>query len=187
MKLIAGLGNPGVKYQFTRHNAGFMLLDYMKYKLDFSFKFESKFNGELAKTTLDSESVMLLKPHTYMNLSGNSIIAVMNFFKIKPEDLLIVYDDISLPLGTLRFRAKGSDGGHNGIKSIIKVLGGNTVFDRLKIGIGPQPPVPSETFVLQNFTDEQLKELKPALEKAYDAVFFCLENGIVSTQSRFNG
>ena len=187
MKLIAGLGNPDTKYQFTRHNAGFMLLDYMKYKLGFDFKFESKFNGEIAKTNISGESVIFLKPHTYMNLSGNALIAVMNFYKIQPKDILIAYDDISLHLGTLRFRAKGSDGGHNGIKSIIKVLGGNTTFDRLKIGIGPQPPIPSEAFVLRNFTEEQLKELKPALGKAADALEFYLKNDIIQTQSRFNG
>ena len=187
MKLIAGLGNPDTKYAFTRHNAGFMLLDYMKYKYSFDFKFESKFNGEIAKTTLAGESVVFLKPHTYMNLSGNAVIAVMNFYKIQPQDIFVAYDDISLPLGTLRFRAKGSDGGHNGIKSIIKVLGGNSTFDRLKIGIGPQPPVPSEVFVLQNFTKEQLEELKPALQKAADAVAFYLNNGLTLTQSKFNG
>ena len=187
MKLIAGLGNPDVKYRFTRHNAGFMLLDYLKYKHSFEFKFESRFNAEIAKTSIRTQSVIFLKPHTYMNLSGNALIAVMNFYKISPEDILVAYDDLSLPLGSLRFRAKGSDGGHNGIKSIIKVLGGSTVFDRLKIGIGPQPPIPSEAFVLQNFTDDQLKDLKPALQRATEAVEFYLENGITLTQSKFNG
>ena len=187
MKLIAGLGNPDTKYQFTRHNAGFMLLDYMKYKHSFDFKFESKFNGEIAKIQMNGESIILLKPHTYMNLSGNALIAVMNFYKIQPKDILIAYDDISLPLGTLRFRAKGSDGGHNGIKSIVKVLGGNTTFDRLKIGIGPQPPIPSEAFVLQNFTQEQLGELKPALQRAAEAIEFYIKDGIILTQSKFNG
>ena len=92
-----------------------------------------------------------------------------------------------MPLGTLRFRAKGSDGGHNGIKSIIKVLGGNTTFDRLKIGIGPQPPIPSEAFVLQNFTQEQLEELKMALQRANEAIEFYIKNDIILTQSKFNG
>lgn len=187
MKLIVGLGNHDTKYKFTRHNAGFMLLDYMSINLGFSFKYESKFNGEIAKTNISDENVILLKPHTYMNLSGNALIAVMNFYKIPPEDILIVYDDLSLHLGMLRFRAKGSDGGHNGIKSIINVLGGNKNFDRLKIGIGPQPAIPSEVFVLQNFSEEQLQELKPALAKAKEAVEFYLENGIVLTQSKFNG
>lgn len=187
MKLIIGLGNPGDKYKFTRHNAGFVALDYLSYKWDFSFKFESKFNGEIAKFNRNGEALVLLKPHTFMNLSGQSLIAVMNFYKIQREDVLVIYDDIALPVGALRFRAKGSDGGHNGIKSIIQMLGGNNNFDRLKIGIGPQPALPSEVYVLQNFSDEQLKELKPKLLTVEEAVDCYLKEGLVLTQSKFNG
>ena len=121
-----------------------------------------------------------------MNLSGQSIIAVMNFYKIPKEDILIIYDDIAMPVGKIRFRAKGSDGGHNGIKSIIKVLGGDNNFDRLKIGIGPQPNLPSEVYVLQNFTQEQLEELKEVLKTAQSAVETYLEQGLQSAQTRFN-
>lgn len=186
MKLIAGLGNPGDKYKFTRHNAGFMVLDYLSYQWNFDFKIESKFNGEAAKINRNGESLILLKPHTFMNLSGQSLISVMNFYKISQEDILIIYDDLAMPLGKMRFRAKGSDGGHNGIKSIINVLGGNNNFDRLKIGIGPQPPIPSEAFVLQNFTEEQLKDLKTVLKDAQGAVETYLENGLQAAQTRFN-
>ena len=186
MKLIIGLGNPGDKYKFTRHNAGFIVLDYLSYQWNFDFKFETKFNGEIAKTTVNSESVIFLKPHTFMNLSGQSLIAVMNFYKIPKEDILIIYDDIAMPVGKMRFRAKGSDGGHNGIKSIIKVLGGDNNFDRLKIGIGPQPNLPSEVYVLQNFTQEQLEELKEVLKTAQSAVETYLEQGLQSAQTRFN-
>jgi PTH1 family peptidyl-tRNA hydrolase len=186
MKLITGLGNPGDKYKFTRHNAGFMALDYLSYKLDFSFKLESKFKGEIAKINFCGEPVMFLKPQTFMNLSGDSLIAVMNFYKIPKEDLLVIYDDIALPTGKMRFRTKGSDGGHNGIKSIIKVLGGDNTFDRLKIGIGPQPPIPSETYVLQNFTDDQLSELKPTLQTIEEAVSIWVKEGITTAQDRFN-
>lgn len=186
MKLIAGLGNPGDKYKFTRHNAGFMVLDFLSYKWGFDFKFESKFNGEISKTSYNGESLIMLKPHTFMNLSGQSLIAVMNFYKIQREDILIIYDDIAMPLGKMRFRAKGSDGGHNGIKSIINVLGGNNNFDRLKIGIGPQPPIPSEAFVLQNFNDEQLTELKTVLKNAQEAVEVYLRDGLNTAQTRFN-
>lgn len=186
MRLITGLGNPGDKYKFTRHNAGFMALDYLSLQWDFTFKFESKFNGEIAKISKDGESIILLKPHTFMNLSGQSLIAVMNFYKISREDVLIVYDDIAMPVGKLRFRAKGSDGGHNGIKSVISVLGGNNSFDRLKIGIGPQPPIPSEVYVLQNFSQEQLAELKAELPIIKDAVEAYLDNGLQFAQSHFN-
>lgn len=186
MKLIAGLGNPDDKYKFTRHNAGFMALDYLKYQWDFDFKFESKFNAELAKINHNGQSLIMLKPFTYMNLSGQSVIAVMNFYKISKEDVLIIYDDIAMPLGKIRFRAKGSDGGHNGIKSIIKVFGGDNSFDRLKIGIGPQPNLPSEVFVLQNFTDNQLLELKTVLKNVQSAVETYLESGLQAAQTTFN-
>lgn len=186
MKLIAGLGNPDDKYKFTRHNAGFMALDYLSYKWGFDFKFESKFNAQVAKTNHDGESIVLIKPMTYMNLSGNAIQPVMNFYKIAPEDILIVYDDIDMPLCGMRFRAKGSAGGHNGIKSIINVLGGNNTFDRLKIGIGPQPPIPAEAFVLQNFTQEQLVELKEVLIKSEGAIMCWLKDGLQKAQNMFN-
>lgn len=186
MKLIVGLGNPGDKYKFTRHNAGFMALDYLSYQWNFDFKFESKFNGEIAKTNYEGESTILLKPHTFMNLSGQSIITVMNFYKIQREDILVIYDDLAMPIGKLRFRAKGSDGGHNGIKSIIQVLGGNNNFDRLKIGIGPQPSLPSEVFVLQNFNEEQLKEIKNVLKTTQSAIEAYLKEGLNSAQTKFN-
>ena len=186
MYLIVGLGNPGKPYENTFHNVGFMAIDEFAKKHGATFS-KSECKAKTSHIFVDGEKVILAKPQTYMNLSGEAVIAVMNFYKIQPEDIFVAYDDISLPLGTLRFRAKGSDGGHNGIKSIIKVLGGNNTFDRLKIGIGPQPPVPSEVFVLQNFTKEQLEELKPALQKAADAVEFYLNNGLTLTQSKFNG
>lgn len=186
MKLITGLGNPGDKYKFTRHNAGFMVLDYLSYQWNFDYKFESKFNGEIAKINHNGVSLILLKPHTFMNLSGQSLISVMNFYKIPKEDILVIYDDIAMPVGKMRFRSKGSDGGHNGIKSIINVLGGNNSFDRLKIGIGPQPPLPSEVYVMQNFTQEQLSEIKDVLKTAKDAVEVYLEQGLNAAQTKFN-
>ena len=186
MKLIAGLGNPDNKYKFTRHNAGFMVLDYLAIQWGFDFKFESKFNAQIAKINLDNETILLVKPFTYMNLSGNAIQPIMNFYKITSEEIIIVYDDLDLHLGQMRFRAKGSAGGHNGIKSIINSLGGNQKFDRLKIGIGPQPPIPAEAFVLQNFTPEQLAELKSVLKTAKDAIECWLENGLYAAQNKFN-
>ena len=120
-----------------------------------------------------------------MNLSGESVRAVMDYYKIDINDVLIIYDDIALDLGRIRFRANGSDGGHNGIKSVIQHLGSQN-FDRLKIGIGPQPNIPSESYVLQNFPKETLEKLKAVLKESITAVEFYLENGIEKTQNRFN-
>ena len=189
MKLIVGLGNPGDKYRFTRHNAGFMALDFINLnnKLgSFDFNFESKFKGEIAKINYNGETVIFLKPHTYMNLSGESVIAVMNFYKISKEDILIIHDDIDMPVGKIRFREKGSDGGQKGIRSIIQMLGGANDFDRLKIGIGPQLNLSAEAYVLQNFSDEQLKELKEVLKRVENALAVYLNEGIKIAQAKFN-
>ena len=181
MKLIAGLGNIGDKYCFTRHNAGFMVLDKLALDNDFSFREENKLKCFLAK----SGDIIYIKPTTFMNLSGEAVRAVMDYYKINVKDILIVYDDIALDLGRIRFRANGSDGGHNGIKSIIKHVG-TKEFDRLKIGIGPQPNIPSENFVLQNFPKEQLEELKEILKRADEAIEFYLKNDIQKAQNKFN-
>ena len=181
MKLIAGLGNIGDKYCFTRHNAGFMVLDKLALDNNFSFREESKLKCFLAK----SSDIIYIKPTTFMNLSGEAVRAVMDYYKIDVKDILIVYDDIALDLGRIRFRANGSDGGHNGIKSIIKHVG-TKEFDRLKIGIGPQPNIPSENYVLQNFPKEQLEELKEVLKRADEAIEFYLKNDIQKAQNKFN-
>lgn len=185
MKLIAGLGNVGEKYLFTRHNAGFMAVDKIALDNNIQFKEDKKLKCLLAKFKLGNEDVILIKPTTFMNLSGEAVNAVMNYYKIDIKDVLIIYDDISLDLGRLRFRANGSDGGHNGIKSIIKHLNSKT-FNRLKIGTGPQPPIPSETFVLQNFSKEQMPELKESITKAAEAALFSLENPIDKVQNKYN-
>lgn len=181
MKLIAGLGNIGDKYCFTRHNAGFMVLDKLALDNNFSFREENKLKCFLAK----SGDIIYIKPTTFMNLSGEAVRAVMDYYQINVKDILIVYDDIALDLGRIRFRANGSDGGHNGIKSIIKHVG-TKEFDRLKIGIGPQPNIPSENFVLQNFPKEQLEELKEILKRADEAIEFYLKNDIQKAQNKFN-
>ena len=156
MKLVVGLGNVGDKYCFTRHNAGFMVVDKWAIMNDVSFKEDKKLKCFVGKFKSGFEDIMLIKPTTFMNLSGEAVIAVMNYYKIDIEDVIIVYDDLSLELGKMRFRPSGSDGGHNGIKSVIKHLGTSN-FARLKIGIGPQPPVPAESFVLQTSTKISLK------------------------------
>ena len=181
MKLIAGLGNIGDKYCFTRHNAGFMVLD--KWALDegFSFKEDKKLKSFIAK----KGDIIFVKPTTFMNLSGEAVRAVMDYYKIDVKDVLIIYDDISLDLGKIRFRANGSDGGHNGIKSIIQHIGTKN-FDRLKFGIGPQPNIPSENFVLANFPKDKLEDLKETLKRAVVAVEFYLSEGIEKAQNKFN-
>ena len=181
MKLIAGLGNIGEKYLFTRHNAGFMVLDKWSMDNNISFKEDKKLKCFIAKT---GENI-LIKLTTFMNLSGEAIRAVMDYYKIDVKDILIVYDDIALDLGRIRFRTNGSDGGHNGIKSIIKHVGTKD-FDRLKIGIGPQPNIPSENYVLQNFPKEQLSELKEVLKRAEEAIEYYLTNGIQKAQNQYN-
>ncbi len=185
MKLIAGLGNIGNKYVFTRHNAGFMLADSIALNHNVSFKENSKLKCLFANLKSDNEDYLIIKPTTFMNLSGEAIRAVVDYYKISIEDILIVHDDLALPLGKIRFRANGSDGGHNGIKSIIQHLGTQN-FARLKIGIGPQPNLPSEVFVLQNFTKEELETLKSALTVAKQGIACYFSEGIAVAQNKFN-
>lgn len=185
MKLITGLGNIGDKYCMTRHNAGFMVLDRWALTESLSFKTEGKLKASILKFKYNGEDVIFAKPTTFMNLSGEAVRAIMDYYKIDVKDILIIYDDIALDLGRIRYRANGSDGGHNGIKSIIKHVGTKD-FARLKVGIGPQPNIPSENYVLQNFPKDQLDELKEVLDKSIDSVKFYLENGIEKTQNKFN-
>ncbi len=185
MKLVAGLGNIGNKYCFTRHNAGFMVVDKLAITKDLEFKEERKLKCFMTKFKLNDEDIILIKPTTFMNLSGDAVQLVMNYYKIPVEDVLIVYDDLSLELGKMRFRADGSDGGHNGIKSVIKSVGTQNIA-RLKIGIGPQPPIPSETFVLQNFYKDQLETLKPVLKRAIEGIEYYFTNGMQKAQNDYN-
>jgi len=184
MKLIAGLGNIGDKYIFTRHNAGFMVLDKWALEENVSFKTDSKLKSLITRIKLQNEDIILIKPTTFMNLSGEAVRAVMDYYKIDIKDLLIIYDDIALDLGRIRLRANGSDGGHNGIKSIIKHTGTSN-FNRIKIGIGPQIG-PSENYVLQNFSKEQLEVLKTILDKTIDAAKSVFTDGIEKAQNKFN-
>ena len=181
MKLVAGLGNIGEKYCFTRHNAGFMVLDKLALDCGFSFKEEKNLKCLFAK----QGEILYIKPTTFMNLSGEALRLVVDYYGIDIKDIIILYDDISLDLGKIRFRASGSDGGHNGIKSVIKHL--NTKdFARLKIGIGPQPNVPSEAYVLQNFPKDDLGLLKSVLVNSIEALDFYFENGMEKAQNKYN-
>jgi len=185
MKLIVGLGNIGDKYVFTRHNAGFMLADSIALNEGLNFKENSKLKCLLTNYKTPTEDYLIIKPTTFMNLSGEAVRAVSDYYKIKTEDILIVFDDISLELGKIRFRGNGSDGGHNGIKSVIQHMGTKDIA-RLKIGIGPQPNIPSEVFVLQNFSKEELETLKSTLTIAKDGINCYFKEGIASAQNKFN-
>lgn len=183
MKLIVGLGNFEEKYLFTRHNAGFIMVDFFVRANSQLFKQEKKLKSMIAKFRLNNDDIVVIKPLTYMNLSGEALSAVMHFYKIDVRDVLIIYDDISIDLGRVRFRQDGSDGGHNGIKSIIKHLGTHQ-FDRLKIGIGPQPNIPSEAYVLQNFSQDELSQLKEILQKPMIEDY--LKEGMEKVQNMYN-
>ena len=185
MKLIAGLGNIGNKYTFTRHNAGFMLLDSIALNSGLTFKENSKLKSLIANFKTGTDDYILIKPTTFMNLSGEAVRAVVDYYKIDVKDILIIFDDISLDLGKIRFRPDGSDGGHNGIKSVIQHLGTKDIA-RLKIGIGPQPNIPSEVFVLQNFSKEELDVLKVTLNRAKEGIACYFTNGINEAQNKYN-
>lgn len=183
MKLIIGLGNFEDRYLFTRHNVGFMVVDFFVRLHNQIFKQEKKLKSMVAKFKFNNDDIIIIKPLTYMNLSGEAVISVMNFYKINLKDILVIYDDISINLGTVRFRSSGSDGGHNGVKSVIKHLGTKN-FDRLKIGIGPQPNIPSENYVLQNFSKEELEKLKEILKMPLIEDY--LKDGIEKVQNIYN-
>ncbi|VAW93925.1 Peptidyl-tRNA hydrolase [hydrothermal vent metagenome] len=133
--MIAGLGNPGSEYANTRHNAGFWFVDEVVRKFGGNFKYERKFQGDVARSTIKGHQVWLLKPDTFMNLSGQAVLALMQFYKIKLENILVVHDDLDLPVGTLKLKLGGGHGGHNGLRDIISRCGGNG-FQRIRLGIG---------------------------------------------------
>ena len=165
MKLIVGLGNPGRKYKDTKHNIGFMCLDRYAEIQKVKFKKDNKFSGEWLKLG----NVILLKPHTFMNLSGQSIRQTMDYYNIDLEDVLIIYDDLALPLGKLRLREQGSAGGHNGIKSVVQHLG-TQEFKRVRIGIDSNPLIETKDYVLGKFSKEDKKELQLSIEQTSNLI-----------------
>lgn len=189
MKLIVGLGNPGSKYDGTRHNIGFDVVDILVKELK-APSFREKFQGLLTEITYEGEKILFLKPQTYMNLSGDSINAVAKFYKISNDDILIIYDDMDTPLGKIRFRPKGSSGGHNGIKSIIAHFGEQ--FPRVKFGIG-KPTLPSQIegniidFVLSRFTKEEDEKLNEGVKLSIKCILdFIKDMDIDKLMQRYN-
>jgi len=186
VKLIVGLGNPGAKYERTRHNVGFMAVDALLDQLGTSIRQESRFKALVGEGRIGSHRIVLAKPTTYMNLSGEAVVALLNWYKLTPADLVIIYDDFAIPLGSLRVRPDGSAGGHNGIRSIIAMTGTN-VFPRIRVGIGPLPPrLKSVDFVLGRFHSTEDATLARAIERATSACTCLVEQGIDVTMQQFN-
>ena len=185
--LIVGLGNPGKEYERSRHNCGFRALDILAQNLGVKVD-KLKFQGLYNQTSYNGVKLFLLKPQTYMNLSGRSVLQLSAFFKIPPQRIIVMFDDISLEPGRLRVRGNGSAGGHNGIKSIIQELGSQE-FPRVKIGVGakPTPDYDLADWVLGTVPKADQPALHTALEHAADAALCLIEDGVQAAESRFNG
>jgi peptidyl-tRNA hydrolase, PTH1 family len=187
MKWFVGLGNPGAQYERTRHNVGFMALDRMAAECGIAWKFSDKCKALVGEGNAQGTKVMLIKPQTYMNLSGESVRGFMNFYKASLEDMVVLYDDLDTPYGQIRLRYQGSAGGHNGIKSIIAHTGTQT-FNRIRIGISrPAPGYDIANYVLSDFRKEEFKELPAILEKVGEAMTHTFTHTFEQTMAKFNG
>lgn len=185
MKVIVGLGNPGISYKGTRHNVGFEVVDNFARENGVKFA-KRKFSSILVETTIQGEKVLLIKPQTYMNLSGRAVARVVDFFNIDLSDLLVIYDDIDLELGTLRLRCKGSGGTHNGMNSVIETLATQN-FPRLRIGIsGESSKRRLKNYVLGKFNKKEKLVVKEVIARASDAVESFVLEGINSAMNKFN-
>lgn len=185
MKLIVGLGNPGMQYAATRHNIGFEVIDTVAETYNIQIN-KSKFKALVGEGFIAGEKVILMKPQTYMNLSGEAIRACMDFHKLSAEDILVVYDDISLEVGQLRLRKSGSAGGHNGIKSIIAQIGGQD-FPRIKFGVGEKPAGwDLANYVLGRFQEEEMKVIGPRINDAVKAIEMILKSGMDKAMNEYN-
>ena len=185
--LVVGLGNPGREYEKTRHNCGFRALDGLAQQLGCKVD-KLKFQGLYTQTTYSGKKLFLLKPQTYMNLSGRAVLQLSAYFHIPPQRIIVMFDDISLEPGRLRVRADGSAGGHNGIKSIIQELGSQD-FPRVKIGVGakPNPDFDLADWVLSTFSASEEKALAVSLKNAADAALAIIDHGVPEAANRFNG
>lgn len=187
-RLIIGLGNPGDRYFETKHNVGFMLVDNIAKRENVSFTHDKIFQADIATTFMNGEKIFLIKPTTFMNESGKAVQALMTYYGLDATDILIIYDDLDMTVGKIRFRRNGSAGGHNGIKSIIKHLG-TQEFDRIKIGIGrPKGKMSVVHHVLSGFDTEDRIEIDLALEKLDKAVnYYLIEKDFDTIMRKFNG
>lgn len=192
MILIVGLGNPGEKYAKTRHNVGFVLVDALAFKYKTEFSYQKKFNSEIAEINdpeLCKESILLAKPHTFMNNSGDAVQKIAAFHKIPPENIWLVYDELDLPLGQLKIRRSGGPGSHNGVKSVVAHLGRE--FARFRIGIESRGITASTlqdtaSFVLSDFFSQEKEQIVDALDRGIGALETALHEGIESAMNRYN-
>ena len=184
--LIVFLGNPGPRYEMTRHNAGFMAADAMAKEKNVNIN-KARFKALTATCDIGGESVLLMKPQTFMNLSGDAVAQAAKFYKIPPEHVIVVSDEISLPIGKLRIRTKGSAGGHNGLKDIIAKLG-TDAFPRIRIGVGapPHPDYDMADWVLSSFKNQDAEDMLAAAERAAQAVQCYITQGADRAMNRFN-
>lgn len=185
--LIVGLGNPGREYEKTRHNCGFRAIDILAQKLSCKVD-KGKFQGLYGQVNYNGSKLLLLKPMTYMNLSGRSVLQLSAYFHVPPQRIIVIFDDISLEPGRIRVRADGSAGGHNGIKSIIAEIGSQD-FPRVKVGVGakPHPEQDLADWVLSSFSASEEKALSSALERAADAALCIVDSGVPESAARYNG
>ncbi|MCA9291599.1 MAG: aminoacyl-tRNA hydrolase [Phycisphaerales bacterium] len=185
MKLIVGLGNPGPEYDRTRHNVGFEVVDRLARRYGSDTVARARFHGALVEGTVGTERVLLLKPLTFMNRSGQAVAEAARFYRIELEDVLVIVDDVALPCGQLRMRAGGSAGGHNGLADIEQKLGSDQ-YPRLRLGIDPPGPIPQKSYVLGKFSPDQQDRIAPALDAAADAAACWTTDGITEAMNQFN-
>ena len=185
--LVVGLGNPGKKYENNRHNTGFRVMDALCSRHSVRCD-RSKFHALTGEAVLGGHRCLLMKPQTFMNASGDAVAEAADFYKIPPEHVLVIFDDISLPVGALRIRPKGSAGGQNGVKSIITMMGSEQ-FPRIKVGVGakPHPDYDLADWVLSNVTEEELPAMNDAVERAVLAVSELIANGVPAATQKYNG
>lgn len=185
MKVIAGLGNPEKKYEQTRHNVGFMVIDELSKRLNISLN-ESKFNGIYGIGHFSNEKILLIKPLTFMNLSGECIRPLLNYYNVPTEQLVVIYDDLDLPVGKIRLRMKGSAGGHNGMKSIIQHLGSED-FKRIRIGIGrPKHAMDIVDYVLGKFTEEEMHHIQHSVDRSASACEKWIHTPFLEVMNEYN-
>ncbi len=185
LRLVVGLGNPGAEYAMTRHNVGFMAIDRLRARYAPGEPVRQQFRAMTQEIRIDGSRVLLMMPLTYMNLSGGSVLEAMQFYKLPPSDLLVLVDDVSLPLGAMRLRPSGSDGGHNGLADIARRLG-TEEYARLRIGVGSPGLARRRDYVLGRFGKDELETLEPSLNEVCDAVAVWVREGCNAAMNRFN-
>jgi len=191
MKIIVGLGNPGKEYEKTKHNIGFQVIDLLQKELEFpEFQLKNKFDAEISESELNSEKILLVKPQTFMNLSGKSVQNLANFYNLNPEDIWIIVDDLDFPLGELKIRIKGGPGSHNGLISIFQSINSDK-FPRFRIGIETRNPelkakFAGKDFVLSKFSAPEEKIMSKTRKIACEAIIYALEKGTSAAMNKFN-